>query len=255
MQPQRLTFELRAKARQRINELNLSLQSRKTPSSLSSEVANSEKELELNDASCFEDTDGSQDTLTERGKPHNVSSKAEELDMIRVGTVFEASKMPRLGYDWYAGLLDTNDSVENLSDSFFDELAEFRKMNIDECTCNVPAGSDNWVYDDVGRSSEETSLVESKPSYRINERLFPEEQPRPRGPVPTEMAQYTLVSIPERVIQSPKKMSIPAKEDYNPARSLSLRKHCLQGWECAQPAIGRPPKYLDLKTAARGNVH
>ena len=40
---------------------------------------------------------------------------------------------PRLGYDWIAGLLDTDSYLAEHDDEYFEEMREFRKVNRSEC--------------------------------------------------------------------------------------------------------------------------
>ena len=40
---------------------------------------------------------------------------------------------PRLGYDWIAGMLDTEASISEKDDKYFVELKEFRRVNRSEC--------------------------------------------------------------------------------------------------------------------------
>ena len=42
-----------------------------------------------------------------------------------------------MGYDWIAALLDNDPQAVNQSETFFEDLKEFRKVNLDECVNNM----------------------------------------------------------------------------------------------------------------------
>ncbi|NXP53401.1 MIIP protein, partial [Heliornis fulica] len=80
---------------------------------------------------------------------------------------------PFLGYDWIAGLLDTDSSIAEKSDQYFAELHEFRQANKEACVneqhreprslhCLVPEQEPDLV----------TSSHKCVYCYRLNERLF-----------------------------------------------------------------------------------
>ncbi|NXI90405.1 MIIP protein, partial [Psophia crepitans] len=83
------------------------------------------------------------------------------------------SARPFLGYDWIAGLLDTNSSIAEKSDQYFAELHEFRKANKEACIHEQhrePRALDYVVPE------QEPDLVTSSHKcvycYRLNQRLF-----------------------------------------------------------------------------------
>ncbi|NXS56887.1 MIIP protein, partial [Brachypteracias leptosomus] len=80
---------------------------------------------------------------------------------------------PFLGYDWIAGLLDTDSSVAEKSDQYFTELHEFRQANKEACVheqrlepealdCKVPEQEPDLI----------TSSHKCVYCYRLNQRLF-----------------------------------------------------------------------------------
>ncbi|KAK5613140.1 hypothetical protein CRENBAI_000895, partial [Crenichthys baileyi] len=86
---------------------------------------------------------------------------------------------PLLGYDWIAGVLDTEDSLAERSDEFFNDLRMFRSINKDECIHPGPAESfeENHLFpplltDEDDRAAN-TDTHQCTFSYRINSRLFP----------------------------------------------------------------------------------
>ena len=42
-------------------------------------------------------------------------------------------KQRMLGYDWIAALIENDSNAVNQSETFFDELREFRRTNLEEC--------------------------------------------------------------------------------------------------------------------------
>ncbi|NXT23959.1 MIIP protein, partial [Syrrhaptes paradoxus] len=80
---------------------------------------------------------------------------------------------PLLGYDWVAGLLDTNSSIAEKSDQYFAELHEFRQANREECINEQhlePKALDHNVPE------KEPDLITGSHKcvycYRLNQRLF-----------------------------------------------------------------------------------
>ncbi|NXF31052.1 MIIP protein, partial [Nyctibius bracteatus] len=83
------------------------------------------------------------------------------------------SVRPFLGYDWIAGLLDTNSSIAEKSDQYFAELHEFRQANKEACIHEQhlePKALDYLVPE------QEADLITSSHKcvycYRLNQRLF-----------------------------------------------------------------------------------
>ncbi|XP_054705561.1 migration and invasion-inhibitory protein isoform X7 [Grus americana] len=75
------------------------------------------------------------------------------------------SMRPFLGYDWIAGLLDTNSSIAEKSDQYFAELHEFRQANKEACVHEQHREPKALDY----------ILPEEEPGvycYRLNQRLF-----------------------------------------------------------------------------------
>ncbi|NWS53793.1 MIIP protein, partial [Chunga burmeisteri] len=83
------------------------------------------------------------------------------------------SMRPFLGYDWIAGLLDTNSSVAEKSDQYFAELHEFRQANKEACIHEQhlePKAPDYIVPEQ--ESDLITSYHKCVYCYRLNQRLF-----------------------------------------------------------------------------------
>ncbi|NWY00462.1 MIIP protein, partial [Nothoprocta ornata] len=83
------------------------------------------------------------------------------------------SARPFLGYDWIAGLLDSNSSVAEKSDQYFAELKAFRQANREACVHEHHLQSEalDYVFPD-----QEADLITSSHKcvycYRLNQRLF-----------------------------------------------------------------------------------
>ncbi|NXI42879.1 MIIP protein, partial [Galbula dea] len=80
---------------------------------------------------------------------------------------------PFLGYDWIAGLLDTNSSVAEKSDQYFAELHEFRQANREACIHEQHLESK--ALDDILPEQEPDLITSSHKCvycYHLNQRLF-----------------------------------------------------------------------------------
>ncbi|KFQ27177.1 Migration and invasion-inhibitory protein, partial [Mesitornis unicolor] len=83
------------------------------------------------------------------------------------------SVRPFLGYDWIAGLLDTNSSVAEKSDQYFAELHEFRQANKEACIHEQHLEPKNLDY--IVPEQEPDLIAGSHKCvycYRLNQRLF-----------------------------------------------------------------------------------
>ena len=169
----------------------------------------------------------------------------------------DASKT--LGYDWIAGMLDTTSAIEDLPDDLFDDIREFRRVNHEECVCPLPASHEEWAYEygagaNGSGGKDDLLHIEPQPGYRVNGHLHLEQQPESGSPVvPNNLAGYVRVSIRERFIAplANPKFGIKGKGEYDPTASLSLKQHCLRGWENAKPSSMPPRRSIDLRTASK----
>ncbi|XP_024860107.1 migration and invasion-inhibitory protein isoform X2 [Kryptolebias marmoratus] len=181
---------------------------------------------------------------------------------------FSRRLQPLLGYDWIAGVLDTEDSLVERSDDFFDDLRVFRTLNKDECSHDAqaelfeerrlvtPLRTDN---DDQGAN---TNSHQCTFSYRINSRLFPvplhsqECCPvckKPKSSHPHSAAEPALirVSIPRSALSPPYKYKAHRRSSFDPSDSLGLPSHCLSGWSNTGQNVLPPPSSLDLRSSLR----
>ncbi|NXN08709.1 MIIP protein, partial [Indicator maculatus] len=83
------------------------------------------------------------------------------------------SARPFLGYDWIAGLLESNSSVAEKSDQYYAELQEFRQANKDICIHEQH--TEPKALDDLIPEQEPDLITSSHKCvycYRLNQRLF-----------------------------------------------------------------------------------
>lgn len=172
------------------------------------------------------------------------------------------SVRPFLGYDWIAGLLDTNSSVAEKSDQYFAELHEFRQANKEACIHEQhlePKALDYIVPE------QEPDLITSSHKcvycYRLNQRLFtvPVDSESacpmckiPRTHQPPEVLgepAYVRVSIPRSTLMPAYKYKAHRRKSFEPADNLALPSHCLAGWENIIPSSNLTLSSLDLRTS------
>lgn len=172
------------------------------------------------------------------------------------------SVRPFLGYDWIAGFLDTNSSVEEKSDQYFAELHEFRQANKEACIHEQhlePKALDYIVPE------QEPDLITSSHKcvycYRLNQRLFtvPVDAESacpmckiPRTHQPPEVLEepaYVRVSIPRSTLMPAYKYKAHRRKSFDPADNLALSSHCLAGWENIIPSSNPTLSSLDLRAS------
>jgi len=171
-----------------------------------------------------------------------------------------------LGYDWIAGIID-NEADGNIdqSDTFYEDLKEFRRVNKADCEGRKPL---ELVLD----LSTPLSPVISKPEhtcihgFTVNKRLYPEPMNAnedgtsvcpvclvERNNEPTGLHPgYVRVSIPRSTLSAPHRVQPHRRRSFDETDSFALSKHCLAGWETSQPTHMPTASSLDLKHAARG---
>jgi hypothetical protein len=173
---------------------------------------------------------------------------------------------PLLGYDWIAGNLDNERTLDSIPDEFFDEVREFRRRNRDACV-----GSLNIL--NCYEPSRPLSPEIQNPThtcihgYTVNNRLFTEPvNVNASGnsvcPVcfssrkhPTaESPGFVRVSIPQSTVAKPYKVKPHRRRSFDETDSCALSQHCLAGWECSSSLTSNVPtaSSLDLKHATNG---
>ncbi|XP_064326475.1 migration and invasion-inhibitory protein isoform X2 [Phalacrocorax carbo] len=172
------------------------------------------------------------------------------------------SVRPFLGYDWIAGLLDTNSSVAEKSDQYFAELHEFRQANKAAC---IPEQHLEWKALDYMVPEQDPDLISSSHKcvycYRLNRRLFtvPVDSesacpvckiPRTRQPLEVlEEPAYVRVSIPRSTLMPAYKYKAHRRKSLEPTDNLALPSHCLAGWENIIPSCNPTLSSLDLRAS------
>ncbi|XP_061543883.1 migration and invasion-inhibitory protein isoform X2 [Phycodurus eques] len=172
---------------------------------------------------------------------------------------------PLLGYDWIAGVLDVEKSLQEHSDDFYEELQAFRTQNKSECMHHPQAKfspdrhSVQTLFADICSPDADTDTHQCTFLYRLNSRLFPIPiHPQERCPVckmPKSSHPHTKdkpalvrVSIPRSTLLPPYEYKAHRRSSFDPADSLGLPSHCLLGWSHTVRSYLRPPSNLDLQS-------
>ncbi|KAM6336681.1 migration and invasion-inhibitory protein isoform 3-T4 [Alca torda] len=169
---------------------------------------------------------------------------------------------PFLGYDWIAGLLDTNSSVAEKSDQYFAELHEFRQANKEACIHEQHLEPE--ALDHIAPEQEPHLITSSHKCvycYRLNQRLFtvPVDSESacpvckiPRTHQPPEVLgepAYVRVSIPRSTLMPAYKYKAHRRKSFELADNLALPSHCLAGWENIIPSSNPTLSSLDLRAS------
>ncbi|XP_075762342.1 migration and invasion-inhibitory protein isoform X3 [Pelodiscus sinensis] len=202
--------------------------------------------------------------LTPQGKEPKEASRVTFLSDPEEYTIPATSwsVRPFLGYDWIAGLLDTDSSLSEKSEQYFSELREFRQVNKEACVHEQDLGLE--ASDSLAPSQEADCISSSHQCvycYRLNRRLFtiPVDSgsacpvcktPRARRPPETlEEPAYVRVSIPRSTLLPAYKFRIHRRKSFEPTDNLALPSHCLAGWENVVPSTSPTLSSLDLRTS------
>ncbi|KAK2874837.1 hypothetical protein QQF64_003050 [Cirrhinus molitorella] len=187
------------------------------------------------------------------------SSTAAGLEM---DAISERNIQPLLGYDWIAGLLDAESSLEDRSEQFFSDLRSFRQANRNECIHSLLSG-----LPDADLASSTLDCEESQPPadthqctfcYRINSRLFAIpldaqaacpvcKMPKSQHPHTDKEPALIRVSIPRSTLQPAYKYRAHRRWSFDPSDSLGLPSHCLSGWSNPTLNSGSQMNSLDLR--------
>ncbi|KAL5491940.1 hypothetical protein EMCRGX_G017316 [Ephydatia muelleri] len=194
---------------------------------------------------------------------------------------------PRLGYDWIAGMLDTEAPIGEKDDKYYVELKEFRRVNRSECcppppdtTTTIPPPNSSYVggvpstVNSTGTPpSPAPAITTCVSSYVLNDRLFPvpvhthsepgvlcpvcEGSHDPDGAELEGVAsiRYIKVSVPRCTLQPVSRLRAQRRgrrrgsgRSPGATESMGLSKHCQAGWETAQPATIPPQPSVNLKS-------
>ncbi|KAM4587382.1 migration and invasion inhibitory protein [Odontesthes bonariensis] len=223
-------------------------------------------------------------TRLQGGPPHNANScpvrHSNEQTVFQSRVTFQPDERedipgsdrhrlgPLLGYDWIAGVLDTEDSLVERSDEFFDDLRVFRSLNKDECVRTTQAEFSEESHrvpslltakDDPEPNKDAHQCIFS---YRINSRLFPvplhSQECCPvckkhKSSHPHTAAEPALirVSIPCVNLLPPYKYKAHRRCSFDTSESLGLPSHCLSGWSNKGQSSLSPPSSLDLRSSLK----
>ncbi|XP_038061664.1 migration and invasion-inhibitory protein-like [Patiria miniata] len=174
---------------------------------------------------------------------------------------------PLLGYDWIAGLLDSDAPVSEHSEAFFDELRQFRQANREECIHK--ATTEKLDVSALTASVTDDLQEDMKPdrhtcihNYTLNPRLFAvplhgtqngqslcaicNDRRKPKQPGASSPS-YIRVSIPRSTLASPYRLRPHRRKSYDPTDSVGLSQHCLAGWQSSKPSMLPTASNIDLK--------
>lgn len=159
---------------------------------------------------------------------------------------------PLLGYDWIAGVVENSEPDPNYSDSFVEEMKEFRKLNRTEChstkywnemqrTPKTPLDSISPCrhYKMKQKTPDPSDTRDPRIiNFTINKRLFPIPVD-PNESIPPGSAsspRYIRVSIPKSSLMSPYRYQAMHRSTYTDGfDSLALPDHCVMGWQHTVP--------------------
>ncbi|XP_053941807.1 migration and invasion-inhibitory protein [Cuculus canorus] len=171
------------------------------------------------------------------------------------------SARPFLGYDWIAGLLETNSSIAEKSDQYFADLHEFRQANKEACIHEQPLEPEALDY--VVPQQEPDLITNSHKCvycYRLNQRLFtvPVDSESacpvckiPRAHQPPEEPAHVRVSIPRSTLLPAYKYKAHRRKSFELADNLALPSHCLAGWKNIIPSSDPTLSSLDLRASLK----
>jgi len=169
-----------------------------------------------------------------------------------------------MGYDWIAGMLDNETSINDRSDNFFNEMREFRKDNWNDCKgikCSDSNTSTNEINFPLSPPLKHTNeeiyplCCKGNGAYMVNNRLdlIPIHGPYSACPScklkPISQCDengVVRVSIPHAIVKSPYKLRPHRRKSFDPSDSVALSMHCLAGWQASKPAYIPGPTNVDL---------
>ncbi|XP_052819748.1 uncharacterized protein LOC128245583 isoform X2 [Mya arenaria] len=176
-----------------------------------------------------------------------------------------------LGYDWIAALMDNDPAGVNQSETFFDELKEFRKLNLEECVNKVymDGPQELWEHPEREPSPVQRALEETKVKpYVVNDRLFAEpvhrslfadydyQEPQTSQESDTKPTydepRFVRVSVPRSTLKTPSRMKPHRRNSFDAADSMALSKHCMMGFNTSKPAMVPASSNIALRDATSG---
>uniref|UniRef100_A0A8C6XQI2 Migration and invasion inhibitory protein n=1 Tax=Naja naja TaxID=35670 RepID=A0A8C6XQI2_NAJNA len=178
------------------------------------------------------------------------------------------SAQPFLGYDWIAGLLETDTSLSEKPEEYFAELQNFRQVNKEACIRDH-----GFELEDVNSSAVDQEMETDTAShqcvfcYRLNKRLFTvPTDPESACPVckttraekpPETLVEpaFVRVSFPRDTFLPTYKHKIHRRKSYEMEDNLALPSHCLAGWENPIQVSTPVVSSLDLHSSLDSRVN
>uniref|UniRef100_A0A8C1IJW3 Migration and invasion inhibitory protein n=1 Tax=Cyprinus carpio TaxID=7962 RepID=A0A8C1IJW3_CYPCA len=182
---------------------------------------------------------------------------------LEMDPISERNIRPLLGYDWIAGLVDAESSLEDRSEQFFSDLGRFRLANRDECVHSLLSGFPSAA--DLASSSFDSDVLQPPTDshqctfcYRINSRLFAVpldaqaacpvcKMLKSKHPQTQREPALIRVSIPRSTLLPAYKYKAHRRCSFDPSDSLGLPSHCLSGWSNPTLNSGSQMSGLDLR--------
>ncbi|XP_019747945.1 migration and invasion inhibitory protein isoform X1 [Hippocampus comes] len=172
---------------------------------------------------------------------------------------------PLLGYDWIAGVLDVEKSLQGRSDDFYEELQDFRMQNESECMHKSQAKfspekqSVLSLFADTDDPIADADTHQCTFLYKLNSRLFPVpvhpgeccpvcRRPKSSHPHTINKPALVRVSIPSSTLLPSYNYKAHRRSSFDSTDSLGLPSHCLLGWSNTFRSYLQPPSNLDLRS-------
>ncbi|KAL8569703.1 hypothetical protein ACOMHN_005820 [Nucella lapillus] len=178
----------------------------------------------------------------------------------------QARERRLLGYDWIAALVGNDTGLIDESESYFQELRDFRRSNRDEC-CNDFYMEGPFTLSESEPPAVEKAIKDTKVQpFTVNDRLFtvpvtenllgeplePGNKDRPQEEPTQEEPRFVRVSIPRATLQMPYKVRPHRRRSFDASDSCSLMDHCLKGWNAVSPATLPTASGVSLTDAMSG---
>ncbi|XP_041378014.1 uncharacterized protein LOC121390296 [Gigantopelta aegis] len=189
-------------------------------------------------------------------KSYNLSSSSQFNLTNNARPSLSRQEQRLLGYDWIAALLDNDSNLIDETESFFQDIKNFRRVNKDQCSNQFYMEGPLSLAIDLKPSPVVTAISESKVKpYIVNDRLFTtplkrcllddlgaandeDEKKNERQKEPCyEEPRFVRVSIPRSTLETPTRIQPHRRSSFDSTDSCALSQHCLLGWENSRPAM------------------
>eukprot|EP00037_Helgoeca_nana_P015721 m.147295 g.147295 ORF g.147295 m.147295 type:complete len:223 (+) comp23140_c0_seq3:551-1219(+) len=158
-------------------------------------------------------------------------------------------------YDWIASVLENSSELDELPESFFDEIREFRRVNYKDCVCPDVATEDDWRYENRGlhrqRAEQASAASTAGRSYRVDAAMHTVQlETRSLPTLPGVPDSYARVSVPQHHVLPDSPRSHDQQANLHKS-TLNLSRHCVKGWGTARPSVVQPKRHLGLHATAK----